>query len=192
MTGKSTQRPPKDNKGHQQPPKATKGHQRPPKATKGTKSTKVYLVIRENTLIWYLRVKGEWLCSVLWSLIHAIWKRLFSIYYWGVADQIWQDCKWELLRELWELQTFPKYWKLCGCQLYQKLLTLLNYWRIQYYRPLPETPAFRYTQPTCPLSICAWLLQFSKLKYQVWWTGFFSYFELELFAYCSLKNSSLK
>ena len=118
---------PMTTKGHRRPPKATKGHQRPLKATKG------YLVIPENTLIWYWRVKGEWLCSVLWSLIHAIWKRLFSIYYWGVADQIWQDCKCELLRELWELQTFPKYWKLCGYQLYQKLLTLLNYWRIQYY-----------------------------------------------------------
>ena len=27
---------------------------------------------------------------------------------------------------------------------------------------------------TLPLTICTWFLQFSSLKYRVWWTGFFS------------------
>ena len=31
------------------------------------------------------------------------------------------------------------------------------------------------------LSICAWFLQFSSLKYPVWWTGFLVYFKLEFY-----------
>ena len=37
-----------------------------------------------------------------------------------------------------------------------------------------------------PLSICTWFLQLSSLTYRVWWTGFFSQFELDFSACCSL------
>ena len=33
----------------------------------------------------------------------------------------------------------------------------------------------------CPLSICTWFLTFSSLKFRVWWTGFFSKFELHFY-----------
>ena len=32
-----------------------------------------------------------------------------------------------------------------------------------------------------PISIWTWFLQFSSLKYQVWWTGFLVYFKLEFY-----------
>ena len=35
------------------------------------------------------------------------------------------------------------------------------------------------------LSICIWLWQIPSLKYQVWWTGFFSQFELDFYCLCT-------
>ena len=41
-----------------------------------------------------------------------------------------------------------------------------------------------------PLSICTWLLQFSSLKYPVWWTGFLVYFKLEFHRLQQTEKSS--
>ena len=151
----------------------------------GTKGTIITYSRKYTYLI--LKSEGEWLCSVLWSLIHAIWKRLFSTYYWGVADQIWQDCKWELLKGTLGTPDTPRIQGTLGIPAIPDTLELLDtldyktrgnswhYWITRESRitGLLETPALRYTQLTYPLSICTWLLQFSKLKYRVWWTVFF-------------------
>ena len=41
-----------------------------------------------------------------------------------------------------------------------------------------------------PLSICTWFLQFSNLKYPVWWTWFLVYFKLEFYRLQQAEKSS--
>ena len=43
---------------------------------------------------------------------------------------------------------------------------------------------------TLPLSVCTWFLQFSSLKYRVWWTWFLVYLKLEFYRLQLAEKSS--
>ena len=66
-----------------------------------------------------------------------------------------------------------------------------DWWKLHHISCVPNEKCLssKYILPS-PLSICTWFLQFSSLKYPVWWTWFSVYFKLEFYRLQQAEKSS--
>ena len=86
-----------------------------------------------------------------------------------------------------EYESYPKHMFNAEWAIYVNACS--NYKDDNWYKHGNEMKVFWFH--AIPLSIWTWFLQFSSLKYPVWWTEFFSQFELDFYWMCSLQKTSL-
>ena len=73
--------------------------------------------------------------------------------------------------------------------IYKEMFQFLPKIILQSYSFVSQT-LFIFYYNSIPLSICTRFLQFSSLKYQVWWIGFLVYFKLEFYRLKQAEKSS--
>ena len=95
-------------------------------------------------------------------------------------------------KKVWTVRWFNFYGNLChfiayptcSSNIHASVFTCLTLFWNGFYADISKDRSCNRQSPA--LFICTRFLELSSLKYHVWWTGFFSLFELEFSACCSL------